>query len=335
MSETATTSTPASSEASTSAMSEAIANAEASVEQNTGAPNEEQQVDETITPEEEAELALSEGEEKTEEGKEEKQAEPVRKKLKIDGEEVELTEEEWNKYASLGKAAQKRMQEAAEVRKQHEKLQQDVNTLLSVLQSDPARVLNDLGVNPEEFANSVINKKLEEEAKSPEQKEKEEMLQKLQDAEKKLKDAEEQRKKEEQERLTQEAASKIEKDISDAIESSNMPKHPYFVRKVADLLLLATSQGIDVEANDVIPIAKKQITDEFRSLTGVMPEELLEEILGNDKVASLRRRYLKKLKQTPATTVKNIKSTGTEAKKEDGEKKYIKSKDFFKNLGTF
>jgi hypothetical protein len=285
---------------------------------------------ETITPEEEAELAAAPSDNK------EKVASEVKlTKLKIDGEEVELTEDEVRKYASLGKAAQKRMQEAAEIRKQHEKLQSDVNVLLQVLQNDPARVLGDLGIDPQKFAQELINKRLEDEAKTPEQKEKEDMLKKLQAAEKQVKDIEEKRKKEEQDRMTHEAATKIEREINEAIEANNMPKHPYFVRKVADLLILATARKIDVDAKDVIPIAKKQITEEFRSLTGVLPEELLEEILGNDKVASLRRRYLQKLKKTPPI-VKNIKPVGSDAKKEaKDEQSFVKAKDFFSKLGTF
>lgn len=303
---------------------------EAKVDANTSKSAETNQELDAITPEEEAELAANPAEQLA------KDVEKAKKtKLKVDGEEIELTEDEVKKYASMGKAAQKRMQEAAEIRKQHEKLQKDVGVLLDVLQKNPAKVLNDLGIDARKFAEELINQQLEEEAKTPEQKEKEELLRKLQEAEDKVKRTEDERKKQEQDRLTNEAASKIEKEISDAITSNDMPKHPYFIRKVADLLILATSQKIDVDAKDVIPIAKKQIIEEFRSLTGVMPEELLEEILGNDKVASLRRRYIQKMKKTPPP-VKTIGQTGSDAKKEEtAESKQVKARDFFSKLGTF
>ncbi len=325
----ATSTSEGSGESSSNGMAEAIANQEAA--------QAEANQEEGLTPEEEAELAAEESKntESEKEGEESTESEASSKfKVKIDGKEVELTEDELKQYASLGKAAQTRMQEAAEVRKQHEKLQNDVNTLMEILQSDPARILNDLGVDPHKFAEEMINKKIEEEAKSPEQKEKEKLMKDLEDAQSKIKEAEEQRKKEEQERLTTEAASKIEKEINDAIEANDAPKDPAFIRKVADLLLIATSQNIDIDVKDVIPIAKKQFVEQYRALAKILPEETLEEILGDEKVSSLRKRYLKKLKKTPPT-VKDIKSTGTEKRETEEEKTPIKSKDFFSKLGTF
>lgn len=286
------------------------------------------EVDE-ITEEEAAELdAEQSSEEKP------KPKAPVKHKIKIDGEEVELSDEEMKKYASMGKAAQKRMEEAALVRKEHEKLRNDVSVFLEMLQNDPGKVLKDLGIDPEKFSEDYLNKKLEEESKSPEQKEKEKLQKELEEYQKKLKDIEDEKKSSEEKRLTDEAAMKLERDISEAIDSGEMPKHPVMIRKVADLLYLASVQKVDLEAKDVIPIAKKQIIEEFRSLTGVMPEELLEEILGDDKVKSLRRRYLKKLKATPVTP-SSVKSTGQDVqRKDDKPKDPINAKDFFSKLGS-
>lgn len=285
--------------------------------------------DEPITAEEEAELAAST------ENKDNKEAVPSKRKLKVDGEVLELTEEEYEKYASLGKAAQKRMEEAAKIRKEHEKLQKDVEVFLDVLQKEPERVLKDLGIDPKEFAKAVINKQMEDDAKTPEQKEKETLQKKLEDAEKRIKDAEEAKKKEEIEKHTAEAASKLEKDIISAIESGSLPQHASATRRVVDLMVIAASQGYNLDASDVIPIVKEQYLNEFKEVSKIMGIEMLEEVLGNEMISELRKRYIKKIKQVP-TTPKDIQPTGQETKElESTQKKKIKAKDFFNKLGTF
>lgn len=320
-----TPSAPAAPVAASTPVSESVPSSsapEAVVEQVSEVSSEE------ITPEEQAELD-------SDAASEEKPALQAKTKVKVDGKEVELTEEELKKYASLGKASQKRMEEAAKIRKEHERLQADVTSMIETLQKNPEEVLKHFGIDIDKFAEDRINKKLEDAAKSPEQKEKEELLKKLEEYEKKTKEAEEKAKVEAQERLNNEIASKIEQDINKAFEVSDLPKSPYAIRKIADLLSIAAAQKIDLEASDVIPIVKKQMVEDFKNLSGILPEEMLEEILGNEKVSSLRKRYLKKLKTVPSTP-KDIKPTGQDVKaSKSEEKKSVSAKDFFKKMGSF
>lgn len=291
--------------------------------------------DESITPEEAAELESSGKEEQKQDVKEKSDTSVGKRKIKVDGQELELTQEEIDKYASLGKAAHKRMQEAAEVNKKFEKLEQNVDVFLEMLKSNPERVLADMGHDVKALAEAIMNKEVEEAAKTPEQKEKEELLRKLEEAENKNKEAESEKKRIASEKMNNEIASQIEKDINDAIESNKAPKDPEFVRKVADLLLLATAKGIDVSAADVIPLAVKHRTEHFKATIPTLSDEELENMLGKDRISALRRRYLQKLKQ-PTITAKDVKSTGLEEKnKKNEEKQKISSKDFFNKLGSF
>ena len=261
-------------------------------------------------------------------------AEP-KHKIKIDGEEVELTESEMKRYASMGKAAQKRMQEAAQIRKEHEKLQSDVQELLGALKGSTANVLRELGIDPMKLAEEIMSQKLEEEAKTPEQKEKEALLKKLEEFEKKAKEQEENERKAKEALEFDKIAREIDMDINTAFEKADIPKDPVFVKRVAALMGVATMQGIDLKASDVIPLAKKQAIEELRGLAGIVSDELLEEIITTDRVKAMRKKVLNNLKKPPEG-LESVKSVGSEAvKPEQKEKKYIKSKDFFKKLGSF
>lgn len=74
-------------------------------------------------------------------------------RLKVDGEEVEYTLAELQQHAQMGKAAQKRMQEAAEQRRK-------VEEVVLAIKNNPANALRHLGIDPEEFAKQQLNQAL-------------------------------------------------------------------------------------------------------------------------------------------------------------------------------
>lgn len=74
-------------------------------------------------------------------------------RVKVDGEEVELTLAELQQHASMGKAAQKRMQEAAAERKR-------IEDVVMAMKANPAAALKHLGIDPEEFAKQQLNQAL-------------------------------------------------------------------------------------------------------------------------------------------------------------------------------
>jgi hypothetical protein len=262
-------------------------------------------------------------------------------RVKIDGKEVDLTETELKKYASLGKSAQKRMEEAAIIRKENEAIKKDIETFFNMLRNDPLSILSDesLGLNKQKIAEMIMNEEIERAKKSPEQLEKEKLQKELEAAQRKIKEAEEGKKREEWERLQNEAAASIERDIMEALDTKELPKSPYVINRMINMLHLAAQNRINLSAKDVLPIVKKQIMDDFKGLSGLLPEEQLEAILGDDKVKALRRRYLQKVKAQQAQTasVKDVKSTGGDVKSQTSDKKGkqpLNARDFFKKIGS-
>lgn len=257
----------------------------------------------------------------------EEKAEIKKWRLKIDGREEELTEDELVKHAQLGKAAHKRMQEAAQYKK-------NVAAFFETLKADPLRVLSDpsLGIPAEQLkklAESVISNEIEDLKKTPEQREKEKLQRELESLKQRYKEEEESRKQSEFQRLQEQAALQLDNDIASALDTSGLPKSPYTVKKMAEYMLLALQNDIDLSAKDVVPIIKKQITSEIREMFSAAPEDLIEDFLGKDNISRLRKRAVARIKDAPKTA-EQIKPSGAEAQKPKEEPKKIPFKEFFK-----
>lgn len=253
-------------------------------------------------------------------------------KLKVDGEDVEEeidlgNEEEVTKKLQLAKAAQKRMQETA-------KLKRDIESFFKALNENPEEVLEKMGLDLDGLSEKRINKKLEEMQKSPEQKEKEKIMRELEKLRKEKEKSDADKQAAEMARLQDQYAMQIETQITDALKNSKLPKSPYVVKRIADSLMFAMKNGYDVSVKDILPNIEKQIVGEINNMFEIMPEEVMEQIIGQQNLNRLRKRRVSKGK-TAVETAKDIKSTAeaNKAKVDDGkEKPKISYKDFFKNL---
>lgn len=277
------------------------------------------------------ETAESSAEPKAAPIKEEKKETAKKRKfnLKVDGREEELeldldNEEEVKKHLQMSRAAHKRMQEAAEYRK-------NVAQFFELLKTDPVKVLSDpsIGVDVKKMAEMVLNNEVEELKKSPEQREKDRLAKELEEIKDKYKKEEEARKSAEFQRLQEQAAVQLDQDMTSALETSGLPKSPRTVKAMAEYMMLAMQNDLDISAKELVPLVKKQILGEFKEMIGLLPDEALEEFLGKDNISRVRKRTLQRIKQV-AQSPEQIKPTGEDAKKKKEEPKKIAFKDFFK-----
>lgn len=252
-------------------------------------------------------------------------------KIKVDGKEEDLeidlnNEEELKKHLQMSKSANKRMQEAASLRKSAEQF-------IDMLKKDPRKVLSDpnIGVDLKTLAQEIINQELEDASKSPEQLERERLQRELEELKSKYEREEEERKAAEFERLQAEEAAKLESGIEGALKNSNLPKTPYTVRKMAEMMMLALENDIDLTPNDLVPLLRKQMQSDIKDLFSASNDDILEEFIGKDTISRLRKRTVSKVKQNVAQTANSIKSTGVESKPKDSkEEKKMSIKDFLK-----
>lgn len=240
--------------------------------------------------------------------------EQIRKfKLKIDGKEEELDEQEVLKRAQIASAAQKRMNEAAQLRK-------DVEQLVEMLRTNPLAVLADpaLGLDVKKLFEDYANQQLEEESKSPEQREKEKLQKELEDLKKQAQTEKEAREKAEFERLKEKASQDLDNQMTAALETAGLPQNPYVIKRMADYMMLALQNDKEVSPNDIIPIVKKEIYGDFKQFLAISPDEVLEELLTKERINNLRKKALAAAKR-PVETANSVKST-TQPTNEEKEK---------------
>lgn len=273
-------------------------------------------------PTDTAELETSddEGEEVAEPvTKEEKKAEAKRikrLKLKVDGKEydeelpfeIDEKDSEWMiKQLQLSKVSQKRMQE-------HSQLEKDVVAFIEELRNNPRKALSnpEFGIDVKKLAAEIIENEIENSKKTPEQIKAEKLEEELRALKAEREEESKSHKQRELERLQAEAYERYDTQVSQALEKSDLPKSPYVVKKMADYMLMALEEGHDVSPQDVLPLVREEILNDVKDMFAVMPEEVLEGIIGKDVVNRLRKKNLAKVKAgKPATPVNSsIKDTG-------------------------
>ena len=119
--------------------------------------------------------------------------------------------------------------------------------------------------------------------------------------------------------------------VSKAIETSDLPKSPYVVRKMADYMLLGLENGVDVHPNDVINLVREEIQSDIQQMFAVMPEEVIEKLIGKDVLGKLRKSRVAKAKAAaPPVPVKSfVKDIGSDKPKVEKPVDKKSYKNFF------
>jgi hypothetical protein len=286
---------------------------------------------EIISPDAEAEIqeALENGDQK--------EAQRLIKKyqLKVRGKtvekEIDLSDDEFiRNQLQLAEVSKQSMQESAEIRKAYQKE-------LERFRQNPWQVLEELGLNPDDLAESRIKDRIEEMKKSPEQLELERRNRELEEARAEAKKLKEEKEAFEMQRLQEQAQVQLKDEIGKAISATKMLPHtPYVEKRIADSMLWAINNGFeDVTAEDVVALVEKEMRDEMAQLYDHLPEDMLEQYIGKKNIDRMRKRRVAQVKQTPS--VNDIKQTALSAKAAEAnkprEQKRVPAKDFFKNLG--
>lgn len=240
--------------------------------------------------------------------------------IKVDGasEDVELPFEiedkpeivDWmKKQLQLSKVSSKRMNE-------YSQLEKEVRTFVDELKKNPRKVLSDPNINIDlkKLASEMIEEEIANSQKSPEQLKAEKLEAEL----KQMKEDREKEQKELQarefERMQEQAYERYDLQMTKALEGSDLPKSPYVVKKMADYMMLALQNNIDASPEDVLPLVRQEILDDVKAMFSVMPEEVIEGIVGKETINKIRKKSIAKAKQAPPTPVnKAVPDTGAKA----------------------
>lgn len=232
---------------------------------------------------------------------------PKKHRVKVDGQELEVPEEELLKDYELRRASYMRMQQATERSKQADQVEKHYKELLTQFKSDPWKLFEALQIDPDLEAEQRLLKKLEREMMSPEQKALYEKEQHLSAREREIKEFEELKKqheeslaKQEQEELTYKAVQEIDTEIGEVLKATGKAPTPRTVARVAEIMLahLDNEDGERLGADKALGIFENEMKGEIESyLSSLTPEQLVQ-ALPKSVLDAIRKTELEKVRGT-------------------------------------
>lgn len=262
-------------------------------------------------------------------------------KLKVYGQEVEEqlpfeiddnpeVVEYLTKQLQMSKAAQRAMQEKGSFEKQ-------VQSFVENLKGNTEQTLRDMGLDPVEFAAKVLEAEIEKQKLSPAEREAQELKAKLKALEEENKRKEEEFSKKEFEAHRKQVADRVENQMIQALDKSDLPHTPYVADRIAKYMLLALNDPegpVELTPEDVIPLVRADILGDIQQVIKGMSEDKIEDFIGKDVFSKVRKKNIEKVKQqpqTPATAKAAIKEVGKDQKAslKPVEQPKIRSRDFF------
>lgn len=298
---------------------------------NTGATTEigESDVQEILAEERAQQQPGTQAEAKKEEVKELKK----KLKLKVHGKEIEkeidfMNEKELKQLLEKAYGADQTFQESAKVKKQ-------MQAIAELIQRDPFALLKEVGYDPDELTAKYMEDRLKEMEKSPEQKERDELQRQLETERQRRESLENEKREAEEARIRDSYMRDMDDQITDALSTSELPKSPYVVKRIAEYLSIGLEQGKQLQVKDVVPLVQKSIKNEIREMFEAFPEDVIEGFLGENVLGKMKKRRLAKMKEVQSPS--SIKSTGeseiakVQAKSEPVKK--VNPKDFWNKIG--
>lgn len=226
--------------------------------------------------------------------------------LKVDGKEVEeeidlSNEEQLKRHLQLSRVAQKRMQEASELKKQAMAEIQRRDQLLEMALSNPEDFFRKTGRDPYEIAEQLILKKFEQAQMSPEQKELLELREfKKQQELFRQKQEEEHKKRIEEEQLTieeQKFKTELDQGIGEAIAKSGLPKTKFFVKQIALKIHNYAQRGKDLTAEQAVALIKSDLNSDIKEFLGSLDAKAIQDFLGKDILDRIRKSDIEAVNQ--------------------------------------
>lgn len=253
--------------------------------------------------------------------------------IKVDGKEYnedlpfEIEDDpkivEWmQRNLQLSKVSQKRMQEKSEI-------ENEVRQFLQNLQDDPESVLSDprINVDLKKFAVKIMEQEIENEKKSPSELKAEKLEKELKALKAAREEEEETRKTQTAEKEQAEAYERYNREMESAFSKNpDVPKTPATIERISQYIVLGLKNGLDPSPEDVIHIVREELDAEFKHRLSGVSDEMLETMIGKDKLSSLQKKKVAAAKAAQAAKVapSKIADTGNKGSKTD-EKKEVKT----------
>lgn len=253
--------------------------------------------------------------------------EAIRKyKLKVDGEEVEVDEDELKRGYTHQRAANKKMQEGLKAKKQAE--------AFITMMKDPSQVktvMEQLGYTRQQIrdmSEKVLAAELEDELMDPREKEMREYKNKL----KAYEDLENKQKEEVERKRDHELKKKYSEEYStkfiEALKETSLPPTKGMVAEMAKYIKRAADLNFEMTPQEAAKLVREDVESSYRNLYGEADAETLVKMIGDQGVQKIRGYDVAKLKD-PNTGLKTPEHQGERrTKPKDGRSYEQKARDW-------
>lgn len=244
--------------------------------------------------------------------------EPRRKQFKVNGEVMDMSEEEADRFAQMGLGAHKKFQEAATLRK-------EASAIMDRFEKDPKGALRELkSKNPKlrEALEEILWEDIQEQQMSPEQKKQRERDERLKKYEEKEEDDKVSAQKAEDQQLQDRYQKEYTESFSAAIQKVGLPNTPQALARLANYMSQALEAGMDLDAADAATLVRNDYMAELKALVGSHADPA--SLLGEEITGKLRKSDLAKIRSPQAARA--TENAPREAKAP--EDKHISSEDF-------
>lgn len=212
----------------------------------------------------------------------------AKRKLKVEGKEVLVSDQELEKFAQLGMTADSRFKEAAEMRK-------TMTEIVQALQNDPISALQALGIEFDPIAEKHLTERIKREMMDPVERELEDLrnYKKQQEEERQRLEQDTKKKTHTQqfEQLKQQASATYTQKIGEVLTKTNLPRTPETIQWMSQELANAVEHGYDMDFEIAASRVRQRYQTAIKSLVGDLDGEQLLEILGGDPLVNKIRKY--------------------------------------------
>lgn len=211
----------------------------------------------------------------------------------------------------------------------YSQLEREIGAFIQELRTNPKKALANpaIGLDIKEFAAQILQEEIEQSQKTPDQIRQEELQRELEELKAEREREKQEFSQKELERLTEREYERYDNLMSSAIESSDLPKSPYVVKKMTEYMMMGIENGIDVQPSDIIPILRDEIHRDIQEMFQVMPAEVIEQIIGKQNLDKLRKNRVKGA-QVPVPVKSAFKDVGVKKEEPKKEEKRQTIKDF-------
>lgn len=229
-------------------------------------------------------------------------------KLKVDGQDMEMSEAEVISLAQQGKSAAKRFQEAAAAKR-------EAQDIVNFLKSNPKQAFQKLGIDVRKFSEDTLMEIIQHEKMSPEQKDAFAAKQELARYKEQEKTLAERQAAEKRQAAEQNQMKFFDEVFTKALTSQGVPKTPYTIQRMATLMMVANKKGLPIDSEKIASLVREDYQREHNSLLQGLEGDALLNFFSKDVLKRISKAQVKNYRAKGGTTVatKTVKTTETPA----------------------